>query len=262
LSPIPLNVKPGHALPIVFYWRGSAAPEHWRYQLRIVDPKGHIWREVSGEPALSLRLEESPSPILIAEPLGLYFPPDAVVGRYTFEWRLFIEDKPVLGRSGWRPWLSAVNRLGAIQVEPWPIERKLPQTDMVMEATFGSTIQLYGYDLRLDENDVYLTLYWRAAAQPEDSYYVFVHLMDEVADVLAAQQDRIPNNWLRPTNGGRSGELIRDESHFLMPPTTTGGEWRFYVGLYDRDNGQRLPVVFEEIPQADHRLSLIPFTLP
>jgi hypothetical protein len=88
---------------------------------------------------------------------------------------------------------------------------------------------------------VLLTLLWESLQPVEQSYHVFVHLLDE-RGAIAAQKDGQPVQWTRPTNSWRPGEQIADRYGILLPETFAPGRYTMAVGLYDPVTGQRLPV--------------------
>lgn len=96
---------------------------------------------------------------------------------------------------------------------------------------------------------VTVTLAWRAEAEIETSYHVFVHLVGPGGDIVA-QRDGEPVNWTRPTTGWLPGEIVLDE-RVLHPPTDAPpGEYDLRCGLYDPATGERLatPAGVDVIP--------------
>jgi hypothetical protein len=138
----------------------------------------------------------------------------------------------------------------------------LPQSGEVVEATFGPAIQLYAYDLdseNISPGDVLdLTIFWQALAVPDSSYHAFVHIVEIGDNEIVVQSDKIPVDWLRPTNGWRSGEVLSDNHLLELPSDIQPGEYQLYVGLYDPDDDQRLPVFLSGERQPDDRLLLAP----
>jgi hypothetical protein len=87
-----------------------------------------------------------------------------------------------------------------------------------------------------------LTLLWRAEAEMETAYRVFVHLVDGNGRLLA-QSDAEPVNWTRPTPGWAPGEYLVDP-HTLADLSSILGDaprpLTLRIGLYDPDTNQRL----------------------
>jgi len=265
--PVSAEVRPGHALPLSLYWQaGDSAlvPPDLVYQLDVIGPDGSVVHSHSEAPGPTwLNIDEWPDESVVLEQTGIYIPPDAEPGQYQLRWQLLSGDEPIPGRRSLRPWTSDSNVFGTITVSSWPIETTLPQTGEVVEALFGSDIQLYAYDLDSEDfapGDVLdLTLFWRALKVPDTSYHVFVHLIESDDDEITSQSDKIPVDWLRPTNGWRTGEVLRDGHLLELPEELRPGEYQLFVGLYDPVAAQRLPVTISGEGQPDDRLLLLSF---
>jgi hypothetical protein len=149
----------------------------------------------------------------------------------------------------------------AFEIE-WPLETTMPQTGEVVEATYGPGIQLYATELDTEDistGDVPdLTIIWQAMAVPERSYHVFVHMVEVGDDENVTQSDKIPVDWLRPTNGWRSGEALSDHHLLELPSDIQPGANELLVGFYDPDDDQRLPIFLSGGRQPDDRLLLAP----
>lgn len=126
---------------------------------------------------------------------------------------------------------------------PAPEQREVlmmpPPMDFTKTAVFGEDIQLLGYDLQQDVGRLNLTLYWQALARPDRPYTVFVHLLDEKGQ-LVAQADGMPQNGRLPATCWQSGEIVPDLHEIVLPEAA--GEYDLFVGLYNAQDGVRLPV--------------------
>jgi hypothetical protein len=123
----------------------------------------------------------------------------------------------------------------------------LPENQLETAVSFDSqfTLQALTYEISQDEGLV--TLYWQAEQEVSDSYTIFIHLIDETGR-LVAQSDKIPANGSSPTHVWRRGDLVRDE-HRLGPFPPDG---TLLIGAYDPVTGQRLPVIYQGVPQPDN----------
>jgi hypothetical protein len=95
----------------------------------------------------------------------------------------------------------------------------------------------------LSGNDLGLTLTfrWQAQRRMDGSYKFFVHLMDADSKEVISQVDAIPDNWSYPTDWWEQGEMVQDTVRLSLadvPP----GEYALYVGWYQPETGERLPV--------------------
>jgi hypothetical protein len=125
-----------------------------------------------------------------------------------------------------------------------------PQRSPASLAPFelGDGIALAGYDAQTATLDVgrmlYVQLYWDVAAAPEQTWTVFVHLLDEAARDGAqrvAGVDSQPGAGSLPTTRWQAGWLILDEYQMLLPPDLPAGEYMLSIGLYTGE-GARLPI--------------------
>lgn len=264
MVPASPEVRPGHTLPISFYWQAGESTEHLsnlHYRLEVVGPDGEVLTRRTQTPGPDwLAPDQWPEDAIILERSGLFVPADAPTGRYVFNWQLLSGEETIPGSPAWRPWSQEQNTAGSIQVVPWPLETTLPESGELIQASFGPAIELYAYDLEPIElapgESVDLTLYWRATGVPDQSYRVFVHLIDPQDDVAIAQSDRVPADWLRPTNGWRSGEIITDHHRLELSTDAEAGEYHLFVGLYNPESSLRVPVEVEGEQQPDDRLFL------
>jgi hypothetical protein len=108
-----------------------------------------------------------------------------------------------------------------------------------LTVNFGETITLRGYDLKLNEQMVQLGIYWLSLAQTDIDYTVFVHVRDEVGNIVA-QVDRPAAAGLYPTSLWDKGEVISDSLTLNLPPEMKPGIYQLAVGLYDPVTGSRL----------------------
>jgi mannosyltransferase len=132
------------------------------------------------------------------------------------------------------------------------------EPDEHIDAGFGETITLTGYavsDTTIRPGEALaVTLFWRADAPVEARYKVFVHLYYPDG-TIAAQHDGEPGGGLRPTDGWTPGEVVADNHGLFLPADAPEGSYMLMVGLYDADNGERLPITRGE-DAGDRRLAL------
>lgn len=82
-------------------------------------------------------------------------------------------------------------------------------------------------------------LEWRALAETEHDYSVFVHLLNPEG-VLVAQHDGMPVGQQRPTSGWQAGERVIDEHEIVLPPDLPSGQYSLRVGWYDWQTQERV----------------------
>jgi 4-amino-4-deoxy-L-arabinose transferase-like glycosyltransferase len=110
-----------------------------------------------------------------------------------------------------------------------------------VQAAFGEHIQLLGYSLNSQvENQLAVTLFWKATARMGENYKVFVHCLDADGQVIT-QDDSIPSAGTAPTEYWATDEIVADEHLLILPDGTNPGQCRLQVGLYLPQTGERLP---------------------
>jgi hypothetical protein len=90
-----------------------------------------------------------------------------------------------------------------------------------------------------------LTLYWKALAEMDTSYTVFIHLLD-AEDKIWGQRDSLPGNGSLPTTGWLPSEVIADVYEVPIQPEAPPGSYVIKVGMYRAETGQRLPIINEK----------------
>jgi uncharacterized membrane protein len=261
------EVRPGHALPLVAYWQAPAIEDSLRYELQVVDSDGQIWISRESKPGPEwLDTSSWPVDVPVSENIGLLIPANAPAGRYRLRWRLLEEGREVSGRPIWRPWSTEWNTYGTISVQPWPLVTELPVVDNIIEAQYGPSIQLHGFDMGATQlspgGTLDLTLYWRAVSEPDENLHAFVHLISAKDETIISQQDRIPVDWLRPTQGWRENEVIIDTYQLFLPDDLPAGDYHLYAGLYDPETDIRAPVTYQGQSLPDGRLRLVTLAAP
>ena len=123
----------------------------------------------------------------------------------------------------------------AVPVDPGP----LPTT---LDVRFGDSIRLTGADVPAAVNrrdGLTWTLRWQATAPVPFDYTVFAHLLDEQGDKVA-QLDWQPHDTagLLPATAWP----VVDTQTLALPADLPPGNYRLIVGLYNWQDGTRLPV--------------------
>jgi len=115
--------------------------------------------------------------------------------------------------------------------EVLPLERLEP-------ASFGDSILLLGYDLddsRVQRGgEIRLTLYWQCLKPMEESYHIYLRLLNPVYRVWGEQSAPPLSPWGElPTNRWKAGVMYRDDRRIEFLPGTPPGVYRLGLSLYD-----------------------------
>lgn len=116
------------------------------------------------------------------------------------------------------------------------------------EYRVGDRIRLVGYDL--SESDLtpatvlHLRLHWVSEGPTEKSYTTFVHLVGPDGGMYG-QDDSLPQGGAWPTTGWLASETVVADHVIQIAPEAPPGDYTLYVGMYDLDTMERLPVLDE-----------------
>ena len=108
-----------------------------------------------------------------------------------------------------------------------------------------------------------LRLYWQVLETPSTDLVVFVHLVDGQGQ-LVAQFDAPPLEGRLPTSHWPAGTILIDRHKIWLPEDLESGQYRFLIGLYERETGNRLAVA-PESGAEEHYVSnalVIPLHMP
>ncbi len=107
-------------------------------------------------------------------------------------------------------------------------------------------IELTAYHYQVNDDALDLTLYWRSLAKVSINYTAFAHLQTQQA--LIGQHDGWPCDGSYPTTQWRPGEIVMDRRRIDLSAEQQASSYALYVGLYDLDTMQRLPITAAPFP--------------
>jgi 4-amino-4-deoxy-L-arabinose transferase-like glycosyltransferase len=132
-----------------------------------------------------------------------------------------------------------------------------PAASHPTDAVFGEKVSLDGYALGGEAHrpadpawgevvarpgeSLPLTLYWRAVEPVQAEYTIFVHLLGQDG-ARYGQADGPALDGLQPMAHWLVGETLPDRRSLPLPSDLDPGQYRLVVGLYGRENGDRLPI--------------------
>lgn len=229
---------PGQKGTVLLYWHVTGSPARdLQWRLTLQDDGGTEW------PLLAT-----------ARPLGAGFPtswwkPGEVWGKsYDFT----VPPHAPSGSYHVVAQLSAMNGapvgrpvvLGEIEIAGRPRAFVAPDVTRTKNTEFGVEMRLLGYDPSATElspgSDIEIVLHWQALAEMQQSYTVFVHVMDGAQ--VVAQHDAVPGEGTLPTTGWLPGEFVSDRIVVPLPGDLQPGRYALVTGVYDAASGERLPV--------------------
>ncbi len=158
-----------------------------------------------------------------------------------------------------KEYVGPATTLAEIAVEAQARNFELPQHVTPISAVVNDEIELVGYKLidpTVAPRDSFgLTLYWRSLKPAESNYTVFVHVVGP-DQVMRGQWDSVPAQGQSPTGGWLPGEVVED--HYEVPMAKDAPPWKYdiFVGMYDSQTGERLPLTSPNAPTTDNRVWL------
>lgn len=227
------QAAPGDPVFVTTFWRAEADPdEDSELQLELLAPDGSVAGTYDLPPTADWH------------PVSAWEPGDVWRGQNVLRLPAGLES----GEYGWRlsvpPMRPAVKLPVATRVEAPERSFVAPPVDVDLEVSFGQVATLVGASFEPEPTDVRtgetltITLAWRAGAETDASYRVYVHLVDPDGG-LAAQSDGVPGRWARPTTGWVMGEYITDVHTLRIPVDVMRGDYALRAGLYG-PGGERL----------------------
>jgi hypothetical protein len=250
-------LRPGDVLPLTWLWRAGwqKPPANLTTRLSLEDVQG---KQIASRDAL-ISLAYPPFQwqpnMYVRDWSAIRLPANIADGTYTMKLAVARENE-LLG-STILPFIPTVVDLGKIEIKNRARVMTAPTIARALDAAFDNKIKLLGYDVKSDtqQKSAQVILYWRALAQMNTSYTVFVHLLDAQGKVVAAG-DAVPGNGNFPTTGWIEDEYITD-AHTLSLENVPPGTYPIEIGVYDPVTGTRLKTT-----EGADRLLFPPLQLP
>ena len=124
-----------------------------------------------------------------------------------------------------------------------------------LDVNLGDKIGLQGFALDKSGDTLAVHLVWLARQPMDESYKVFIHVIDDQGKLLA-QTDSRPQQYASNTNRWIPGQVIVDRFEVPLPSDAPPGRYQVRVGLYNEADGQRLPVLDATGKAVDNQVLL------
>ena len=135
----------------------------------------------------------------------------------------------------WQPMEAVIVVAERPEMAPFPADAQ------PIEATWGETISLRGYQVEQTESSLQVTYVWYAHNQALRPYTTFNHLLNETGD-LVAQTDQWAVNGRWPPSCWQPGQIIVDQYELILPPALPPGKYTLWLGMYDAQENGRFPL--------------------
>jgi len=133
----------------------------------------------------------------------------------------------------------------------------LEEGRMISEVRFGEAIALTHAVVIPQQDGSRVELCWKALQPLATDYTVFVHLL-EPSGVLVATGDGPPMQGAFPTSMWRSGDIVLDVHRLTPVSGIEEHSRRIAIGLYNPEDGSRLPAYVGDVPVPDAAVQVWP----
>ncbi len=246
------TVRPGDSVPLTLFWQSEQdVRQDALVLLQLRGKGGKMWTLYRDRPANgSYPTTRWSRGEMVRQQLEARIPADIPSGLYHLTVAL------VDASSGQETEQVA---LAQLTVEGRPRVFEVPSIQHQLTANLSDQVELLGYDLpsaKIKAGDTLtLTLYWKALAEMDTSYTVFVHILDS-ENKVRGQRDSLPGGGTLPTTGWLANEVIADQYEIPIQPDVPSGQYVIEIGMYQAETGQRLPIINQQGQIVDDRILL------
>lgn len=247
-------VRIGQTLPVVLSWRklaNEAMP--WRTRLTLaplIGPAEIATSEAETGGELPAPLAAWPLQAWVRDTHNLQLPYEVAPGWYRL----------VLTRSApERP--PDLVLLGLVRVEAYPPSPVPEGVTHPLNATAGD-LTLLGLRMPRIERGatVNIATLWRVDRAPQRDGVLFLHVVNP-DNTPGPQDDNPPERGARSTLSYRAGDGIDQNHRIVIPADAPPGEYRIYVGVYNRGDFERWAATQDGAPAQDNLILAATFTL-
>jgi hypothetical protein len=256
--------KPGETIPITLLWQGlESRSDNYTLLLWLEDESG----VKAGEEQSSLSERYPPVRWRQGEAVrdwqSFPIPGNAEDGRYHLRMQVRADDR-ALPRLLWLLPTSDVIDLREIEVQGRERSFAVPSMEHAVDLRLGDSVKLLGYAIEPGQvspgQTLSLILYWQSLGTMDTSYTVFVHLLNQLGDIVT-QRDNVPGEGTLPTTSWVEGEVITDHCEIPISSELPPGAYTIVAGMYDASTGERLRVFDRGHTLVDDHVELSEVTL-
>ncbi len=185
---------------------------------------------------------------------------EAITRTYTRLFVLYFAERDADPEGWYEQWLGTnafktrEEWIGNIRLAVYGAVRGEWGTSNRPNARFGESIVLQEARTQLSEvragDIIPIELRWMNTAPLSERYKIFVHIGPDDGPPIA-QNDSEPASGYAPTTAWIPGETVVDRRAVWINAGKTGAVYGVFVGLYDLNTGQRLPITVNGQPVGD-----------
>ena len=245
-------------LPVSLYWQASEyCRDDYQVVLKLRNDAYSEWGSKDIFPACEGWESSWRDDLIMPDEHSLKVLPGTPAGSYTLE--MVVLHRP--GGQEMQPENKWSGILGTIEIPSHP-DLEVHSLDMEHEvnARLSDQVMLLGYNVAggaQPGETVHLTLFWQALADMDDSYKVFVHVVDDQGNLLS-QKDSYPVDGFYPTSLWQKDEIVRDQYRITFSDDSGATAAGLQIGMYLPATGERLPVVLSKGEMPENRAVPLP----
>jgi hypothetical protein len=250
---LPSTLRLGRSLALNLQWRVARPPRaDFVVYVHLVDSGG---TRLAGYDTIPLESVFPPRlwdrGELVDQPMLIPVPAELRPGVYSVQIGMYRHEGDSLTQISLT---CPCDHTDTVSVGGWKILPALPEPSHQrrLDARFGDDLALRGFSVQSDPSGLRVGLRWEALQPMSRHLVVSVQILDGGGN-LVAQNDGEPVDGRLPTTTWSTGEAIWDD-HLVGISGSRAGQ-RIAVVVYDRQTGQRLPVV-SDTPTSDQLLFL------
>lgn len=176
-------------------------------------------------------------------------------------WAFMSQNRPAVVDNLVNPNLAQPGQAGEEStLAPYDEAEQIAAADGVLR--FGDNIYLSDYVITInklnDQTHFGFSLHWDSARDVTGQINLFAHLLRQDGSVIAIHEVPIfVSDSSSPQDTWTGVRPVEQFFHFAVGDEAAAAEpYQLYFGLYDVSSGERLPITFFEVPQADNQLRL------
>lgn len=239
--------QPGKPARVLVYYDALARMyPMYSATLRVTDLQGRLWGEYDGFPGtkyfqtyLWYELGQ-----YYRDAWTIYLPADAPAGLYHLDLSWYVYDLAAGKRIENQKSTVSFGTIRVGDISGGAIAH-------AQDVRVGDTITFLGWDsdatassnsmIAARGQSLGLDLFWRGDHTMQNSYTVFVHLVDPSGRVVA-DADSPPSQGDYPTDRWAADEKVRDRHVLKIPSDLAPGDYSVEIGMYLPSTGARLPI--------------------
>lgn len=146
------------------------------------------------------------------------------------------------------------------------VVEKVPPLQLKSGAILGGKVELVGATVQPGRvtpgQPARVTAYFKVLEPLDADYLVFVHVEGADGRMERLNIDHKPAGGLYPTPSWKPGETVKDEFTVLLPATAQARALNLWLGLWDPNTDERLPLTNPDKVRHDGRNRILLAQVP